>query len=247
MRPQRMAGDLADARAGGRRRHYRPGYAAGAGASAQFPALLRRAFHRHLSGVLPADGGNPDAAAAGRPDPRYRRDLAPRYPRRRRRRAGVVARGAGSRRQFPVRAPRRILDRAEKIARDIAGGGVVFAGASTTAVIARLDRAPRTPGTQCLNIDAPECWITRWSLSSGSRSRDPLAGDDGLYCGWVTPKNALQRLSIAAKIPKLRPCRKHQRKRFRNPLPSRRLRRATMSFWSTAPPIFSAPITRCRR
>ena len=32
----------------------------------KFPALLRRAFHRHLSGILPADGSDPDAAAAGR-------------------------------------------------------------------------------------------------------------------------------------------------------------------------------------
>jgi uncharacterized membrane protein YcfT len=78
------------------------GLAAGAGASAEFPALLRRAFHRHLSGVLPADGSDPDAAAAGRPDPRYRRDLADRHHRRRHRRAGAVARGAEGRRRFPV-------------------------------------------------------------------------------------------------------------------------------------------------
>ena len=31
---------------------------------AQLPALLRRAFHRHLSRLLPADGGDADAAAA---------------------------------------------------------------------------------------------------------------------------------------------------------------------------------------
>ena len=30
----------------------------------ELPALLRRAFHRHLSRVLPADGGDADAAAA---------------------------------------------------------------------------------------------------------------------------------------------------------------------------------------
>ena len=42
------------------------GHAAGAGALARFPALLRRAFHRDLSRVLPADGGDADAAAARR-------------------------------------------------------------------------------------------------------------------------------------------------------------------------------------
>jgi len=28
--------------------------------------------------------------------------------------------------------------------------------------------------------DDPGYWITRWSLSSGGHSADPLAGDDGL-------------------------------------------------------------------
>ncbi len=69
-----------------RRRHHRHGHAAGADAVAEFPALLRRAFDRHLSRLLPADGGDPDAAAEDRPDRRYRHDLADRHRRRRRRR-----------------------------------------------------------------------------------------------------------------------------------------------------------------
>ena len=64
IRFQRMAADLAGARACRRRRHRHHGHAAGADAVAEFPALLRRAFHRHLSRVLPADGGDADAAAA---------------------------------------------------------------------------------------------------------------------------------------------------------------------------------------
>ena len=66
VRPQRLADRFAGARARGRLRHHRDGHAAGARALAQFPALLRRAFHRHLSRLLPADGGEPDAAAAQR-------------------------------------------------------------------------------------------------------------------------------------------------------------------------------------
>ena len=78
-----------------RLRHHRDGHAAGADAVAELPALLRRAFHRHLSRLLPADGGDADAAAADRPDPRHRHDLADRHRRRRRRRAGDLAAGAG--------------------------------------------------------------------------------------------------------------------------------------------------------
>ena len=42
-------------------------------------------------------------------------------------RAGAVANSAGARRQFPVRAPRRLLDRARQAAPSIAGGGVGLA------------------------------------------------------------------------------------------------------------------------
>jgi hypothetical protein len=69
IRFQRMAADLARARAFGCRRHRHPGHAAGAGALADRVALLRRAFHRHLSCVLPADGSDADPAAAGRVEP----------------------------------------------------------------------------------------------------------------------------------------------------------------------------------
>ena len=96
VRLQRMADGVAGAGARGRRRHHRHGHAAGADAVAQFPALLRRAFHRHLSRLLPADGGDADAAAAERHDPRHRHGLADRHRRRRRRCAGDLARGAGA-------------------------------------------------------------------------------------------------------------------------------------------------------
>ena len=59
---QRMAAGLAGARLCRRLRHHRDGHAAGAHAVAELPALLRRAFHRHLSRLLPADGGDPNAA-----------------------------------------------------------------------------------------------------------------------------------------------------------------------------------------
>ena len=67
------------------------GHAVGAHAMAELPALLRRAFHRHLSRLLPADGGDPDAAAADRPDPRHRHGIADRHHRGRGRRAGDLA------------------------------------------------------------------------------------------------------------------------------------------------------------
>ena len=102
------------------------GHAAGADAVAQLPALLRRAFHRHLSRLLPADGRDPDAAAEDRPDRRYRRDLPDRD---RRGVAGALAdlaAGAGAARQLPVRAPRRLLDRAEEGCAGVAAGGVAI-------------------------------------------------------------------------------------------------------------------------
>ena len=69
---QRMAAALAGARVRRRAGHRHHGHAAGAHAVAECPALLRRAFHRHLSRLLPADGGDADVAAEGRLDPRYR-------------------------------------------------------------------------------------------------------------------------------------------------------------------------------
>ena len=77
-------------------------HAAGAGALADFPALFRRAFHRHLSGVLPADGCDTDTLAEDRPDPRHRRDFASCHGRGRRRSAGAVADRTGDRRKLPV-------------------------------------------------------------------------------------------------------------------------------------------------
>jgi hypothetical protein len=118
------AAGLAGAGACGRSRHRHRGHAAGARALAEFPALLRRAFDRHLSGVLPADGGDADAAAEDRLDPRYRDHLADRYRGRHRRRAGDLADRASCRRHLPVRAPGHVLDRAEKGGVRAAGGGV---------------------------------------------------------------------------------------------------------------------------
>ena len=64
---------------------------------------------------------------------------------------------------------------------------------------------------------------------------------------------ASNRLSIRAKIPKLRPCRnlpqnrrRHTRHRLRQP-PPKLPARGTTSSWSMGPPTSSAPITRCRR
>jgi len=61
-------------------------------ALAQTSCALRRAFDRDLSRLLPADGGKPDTAAARRHHSRYRRDLADRHRRGRRRRACDLAR-----------------------------------------------------------------------------------------------------------------------------------------------------------
>ena len=67
----------------------------------------------YLAFFLPM-AADPNAAAEDRPDRRYRDDLADRHRRRRRGRGGDLAAGAGAARRFPVRAPRSILDRAEK-------------------------------------------------------------------------------------------------------------------------------------
>src|SRR5437763_6052386 len=130
---QRMAAGLAAARTGRRLRHRHDRHAAGADAVAQLPALLRRAFHRHLSGVLPANGSDADTAAACRPDPRYRRDLACRDRRRPRRRTGAMADRARAPCRFPVRTPGRVLDRTEEGRSRVAGFGV----AATRALEAR--------------------------------------------------------------------------------------------------------------
>ena len=58
-------------------------------------------------------------------DPRHRHGLAARHHRRHLRRAGDLVDGAGHQGEFPVRAPRGILDRAEEGARRVAGGGVI--------------------------------------------------------------------------------------------------------------------------
>ena len=101
----RLAAGLAGARLRRRRRGRRHRHAAGADAVAQLPALLRRALDRHLSRLLPADGGDPDAAAQDRHDHRYRHDLADRHGRRRRRRAGDLAAGAALRADFLFERP----------------------------------------------------------------------------------------------------------------------------------------------
>ena len=114
-------------------------------APAQLPALLRRAFHRHLSRLLPADGGDPHAAATRRSDSRHRRDFADRDHRRRRRCTGDLAAGAGTARQLPVRPPRCVLDCAEEGGTGIAAGGVVFHSrfAVTPVCIRVKNRPPR--------------------------------------------------------------------------------------------------------
>jgi hypothetical protein len=38
--------------------------------------------------------------------------------------------------------------------------------------------------TRLITLRFPEYWITRWSLSSGAHSRDPLAGNDSLLLKW---------------------------------------------------------------
>ena len=65
-RRQRMEDRLARARLRRRLRHHHDGHAARARTMAEFLPLLRRAFDRDLSRLLPADGGDTDAAAAHR-------------------------------------------------------------------------------------------------------------------------------------------------------------------------------------
>ncbi len=43
----------------------------------------------------------------------------------------------------------------------------------------RESGASSTPQLFDSITDVSEYWIARWSLSSGARSRDPVAGDDG--------------------------------------------------------------------
>ena len=106
-------------------------------ALARWPALLRRAFHRHLSRLLPADGRNADAAVEVRLDPRHRRDLAARHHRRHFRRAGDLVDGAWHKGELPVRTTNGILDRAEEAACRVAGGGVACAVGRISQRVAR--------------------------------------------------------------------------------------------------------------
>ena len=149
---QPLAAHLAGAWVCGRVRHHRDGHAAGAHAVAQLPALLRRAFHRHLSRLLPADGGDPDAAAEDRPDHRYRDDFLIVTV------AGVagavsdLAAGAGTARRLPVRTPRRLLDRAEKgrgrrCSRRSRSLNTSRLSSPGLCAIAHWDRATQTPGS----------------------------------------------------------------------------------------------------
>ena len=117
-----------------------------------FLRYLRRAFHRHLPRLLPADGGDPNAAAEDRRDHRYRDDFPDRDRCRRCRRGGDLAAGLGAACRLPVRAPRRLLDRAEKGRACAAAGGVDCSItvpaviAATFRAIAHWDRATSTPG-----------------------------------------------------------------------------------------------------
>jgi hypothetical protein len=123
-RCERMAVRFADAWAGRRLRHRDDRHALGADELADRVALLRRAFHRDLSCLLPADGDDAHIAVEDGVDPRHRHDLARRHRHRRGRRGTDLAYGARTRRRLPVRAAARILDRAEETSRGIAGGGV---------------------------------------------------------------------------------------------------------------------------
>jgi hypothetical protein len=54
------------------------------------------------------------------------------------------------------------------------------AGRSGTVVVILRESGVSSTPRLCGSItDDPGYWITRWSLSSGGHSADPLAGDDG--------------------------------------------------------------------
>src|SRR5882757_4493506 len=125
-----MAIGVARARACRRLRDHHGRDIAGADALDELLPLLWRAFDRYLSRLLPADGGDADLAAEDRSHSRHRHDFADRHRRRRRRRARDLEDSARASRQFPVRAPRRILDRAEEGRNGIAGGGVTLSPSS---------------------------------------------------------------------------------------------------------------------
>ena len=99
--------------------------------------------------------------AEDRPDRRYRHDLADRDRRGRRRRGCDLAAGAGAARRLPVRAPRRLLDRAEKGRAGVAAGGV-DCSASRLSSPRRFDRATQYAGLPPLNTTASAYWITRF-------------------------------------------------------------------------------------
>src|SRR5947209_7161310 len=124
LRHQRTTAGLAGAGACWRLRDRRDGHAAGAGALARLAALLRRALHRHLSRLLPADGGDTNAALEVCADPRHRRHLTACHHSRRARRARDLVVGARRQSELPVRTAERLLDRSKKERARAAGGGV---------------------------------------------------------------------------------------------------------------------------
>src|SRR5207245_11516110 len=84
-----------------------------------------RALQRDLSRLLPADGGDTDAAIAHGHHSRHRHSIADRHDRRRDRLARDLAGRAATWWQFSVRAARYVLDRAEEGWDGVAGGGVI--------------------------------------------------------------------------------------------------------------------------
>ncbi len=119
---RRTAVCLARAGAGRRRSRGRSLGAAGTEPRVRAASLLRRAFDRHLSRLLPRHGGKPVRTAQIRFHRRYRHHLGDCDARRHHRRAGAVLGGPPHAAADPVRAAGAVLDRAAQATNAPPGG-----------------------------------------------------------------------------------------------------------------------------
>src|SRR5262249_32110220 len=136
---------LAGAGPDGRGRGGRGGGTDGGERPVQAAALLRAELDRHLSRLLPPDGGEPQSSAQGRLDRRRRHDLGARHVGRRARTDAPVLGRALDAAPVPVRAAGAILADAETSARAPAGAVARYPLPVLTARSRALPMAQRRP------------------------------------------------------------------------------------------------------
>jgi len=157
-------------------RHHRHGHAVSARAVAQLPALLRRAFHRHLPRLLPADGDDADLAVRSGLALDIGMVSLDRDHCRRRRRAFDLAHRAGTHANFLFERPDAFWIAPKKAGRGCKRRGssiVVPAHAGTIAAAQRGYIASPRP----IQNYSPGLWVpcVRWDDDNGCVANPKIA------------------------------------------------------------------------